>query len=327
MAVARHSQLALPKIPVSFVPIAPQSMAEELLSLCIPTRNRCKRLARLLERLEDEISRHHISVETLRVYVWDNASTDSTHATAKGFLGRFRNLTYSRHPEDIGAGANFRWCAEQAPGNYCWIFGDDDLVKPGRLPYIVEILRQHRPALFINNRGSDESAIKGLPILFPSFQAFAAACVRVNPCMLLTHTLITANIFDRSRFDHAFASTMRSTPYSHMYGLVSGLAKSPGGVYLTDRQTIAVRDSSADPVDGVTWFDLDGAWQDYLRWMKTLFDLPELRPEAIVQYRRLSLWHEFRANPVRFCRRYRESLLNPRAYKTVWKLLRPSGRS
>ena len=301
-------------------------MPEEFLSICIPTRNRCALLAGLLARLEDEINRHNIPVETLRVYVFDNATTDGTAAMVQAFLPRLKHLKYSRHPELINGGLNILHCAKMALGTYCWIVGDDDLVNPGVLPHILDVLRQHRPALFINNRGSDESAL-AVPVLFPSFQAFAAACVRVNPHMLLTHSLITANIFECSRFDHAFALSMLPTHYGQMYGLVSGLAKSPGGVYLTDRHTIMVRNSSAAPVDGIVWESLDQVWVDYLAWLKTRFDLPELRPEAIAEYIRLSLRHEFKAHPFLACLRYSQSLLKPQAYKTLWKLLRLPERS
>jgi glycosyltransferase involved in cell wall biosynthesis len=300
-------------------------MPAEFLSICIPTRNRCALLAGLLGRLEAEIRQHSIPEEVVRIYVSDNAASDETQAVVQGFLSRLKHLSYVRQPENIGGDRNILFCAQQAVGDYCWIVGDDDSINPGALVHILEVLKTNRPALFINYDGRYESAL-GAPVLFPNFQAFAEACVRTNPHMLVAHSLITANIFQRSRYDSAFAHTMLDTFYGHMYGLIAGIGAASGGVYVSDRHTITVRDSSASPVDGVWPANLTKMWIDYLAWLKSRFNLADLRPEAIGEYARLALQHEFKAHPLRFAFRYSRSLLRFQAYKTLWQLVQPTVR-
>ena len=102
----------------------------------------------------------------------------------------------------------------------------------------------------------------------------------------------------------------------------SFVAEADGGRRAAEQQPQVPPAGRADPAIG-----LDQMWVDYLAWLKTRFQLPELRPEALAEYTRLALWHEFRAHPIRFSLRYGRSLLRPQTYKTLWRLLRPPARS
>jgi glycosyltransferase involved in cell wall biosynthesis len=119
-----------------------------LLSILVPTWNRAPKLAQLLACLEQEIAPFGNEVTVL---VADNASDDATSEILRDAAGRHRWLAVHRQPENLGAARNMLWLVEHAPdSDYAWIFGDDDLLVPGRLTTVMALLCAERPAwLFV----------------------------------------------------------------------------------------------------------------------------------------------------------------------------------
>jgi glycosyltransferase involved in cell wall biosynthesis len=112
-----------------------------LLSIGIPTHNRSRLLKIALEALlpqtEDRISE-------VEVLVSDNASTDDTPSVVDGFLETFRFRSI-RNPDNLGPVRNMNALAtELAAGEYVWLLGDDDLVAPGAIERVLDVLRKNR---------------------------------------------------------------------------------------------------------------------------------------------------------------------------------------
>lgn len=110
----------------------------KLLSICIPTFNRCELLGRLLEQLKIEAAPVWNEVE---IVVSDNCSTDETFEVC----GRFLDLiVYHRNNTNIGAARNMvNLVRSLANGQYCLVIGDDDAFEVGALRFIVDILKSN----------------------------------------------------------------------------------------------------------------------------------------------------------------------------------------
>lgn len=93
-----------------------------LLSICIPTFQRCEILRRTLEHLAAN------GGAKWEIVVSDNASTDGTAAMVKGFQGRFRGLRYARQAVNRGAAANSDTCMRLGTGKYLYLLCDDDRI-------------------------------------------------------------------------------------------------------------------------------------------------------------------------------------------------------
>src|SRR5277367_2609330 len=104
-----------------------------LLTIAIPTFNRCQFLRQLLDSLGEQ-TRGDDRVEIL---VSDNASPDETSAVVAEARRQGTRLNYIRNEENIGADANFLQCYERATSKYLWIFSDDDLLRPGAVHLIL----------------------------------------------------------------------------------------------------------------------------------------------------------------------------------------------
>jgi len=158
------------------------------------------------------------------------------------------------------------------------------------------------------------------PARFDCFRDFAAECARTNLHLLMEHSLITCNVFRTAAFDQAVSEAKMDTFYGHMYGLVAGLHKNGGAVYLSDFPVVTVRERRAAAVDGV-WPDIiEKAWMDYLSWMRQELDLPELQPEKVLGLARGVLWRKITRNPFKYVWNNLPALLQPKAY--AWFLRR-----
>lgn len=124
---------------------------QPLLSICIPTYNRAPLLRVMLEALLPQVAAAGDAVE---VCLSDNASTDETPEVIHQVqaLGPLRP---SRNAENLGPIRNFHRVAnEMARGEYVWILGDDDLLRPGTVARVLEILRTNADldAFYVNFR-------------------------------------------------------------------------------------------------------------------------------------------------------------------------------
>lgn len=278
-------------------------------------------MRRALAQMAAEIEINRIGPEVLKIYVSDNCSTDDTARSVEEFRTRLPHLHYSCQPTNLGGDPNIIHCGRTGGGEYRWIMGDDDKICPGALRHILDCLRQHSPAIFINSDGRYACGF-ATPARFDSYRAFAQTCTQVNPHLLLAHSLITANIFRAACFDYEFALAQVQTSYGHMYGMVRNLKECVGGVYVTDHCTIEVRDSSLDPVDGIWPADMYKIWGDYLVWLKQLYDLQNLEREKIPDYIRRALILQFKAHPLRSVGRHVKNLNRAQTWASLLQLFK-----
>ncbi|MBU6392780.1 MAG: glycosyltransferase, partial [Planctomycetes bacterium] len=100
----------------------------ELLSICIPTRNRSQYLQELLESIGREIESEPEIGSKIKIYISDNASNDLTWDVCQKFYQTYKNLDYSSNESDLGSGNNIFKCCNTGIGKYRWVVGDDELI-------------------------------------------------------------------------------------------------------------------------------------------------------------------------------------------------------
>lgn len=97
-------------------------MKQPLVSFCIPTFNRSRYLASLLEMLVDQLDSFPYPYE---VVVSDNASPDDTPQVVAGFADRLPLRSF-RHGTNRGSSANWHHVMAQARGTFVVYVADDD---------------------------------------------------------------------------------------------------------------------------------------------------------------------------------------------------------
>lgn len=119
-----------------------------LLTIVIPTFNRARTLALLLEALNKQLKGFENQVD---IIVGDNASTDETQSITHSFLTSCPTAIILRHAKNIGPDENFCRCLDRVQTKYFWIIGDDDLPKSSILKSILEFLTAQNPDLLYLN--------------------------------------------------------------------------------------------------------------------------------------------------------------------------------
>lgn len=115
------------------------------LSFCIATLNRGHIIG---ETLESIITQATSEVE---IVIVDGASTDNTTEVVQSFQQRFPNIQYLRLPAKGGVDRDYCRTVELAQGEYCWLFSDDDLLKPGAVANILQAIEQGHDLVIVNS--------------------------------------------------------------------------------------------------------------------------------------------------------------------------------
>lgn len=102
------------------------------LSICIPTYNRARFLGDTLNAFLPLLDRD------VQIVISDNASTDGTAEIVDNFRRRFPQVTYHRWEQNMGASRNYLKVVELAEGDYCWLFGSDDIPTPDSMALVRE---------------------------------------------------------------------------------------------------------------------------------------------------------------------------------------------
>ena len=96
----------------------------KLLTIIIPSFNRCNQLIENVNLVMSQVLRH---TDQVRLYISDNASTDGTFNEMKKCQDKYPiGFSYYRQPENITASPNFNHAVHAVNSEYVYILGDDD---------------------------------------------------------------------------------------------------------------------------------------------------------------------------------------------------------
>lgn len=125
---------------------------QPLLTVSIPTWNRCKLVSQLLDELIDQIHSESLQ-DTVRIVVSNNASTDNTRTAVLNRVDGNPFIFYSENDTNTGAKSNVLKSIELAPTPFVLFIGDDDRIRKGALKEIIGLLKEHPSAgLFLDTK-------------------------------------------------------------------------------------------------------------------------------------------------------------------------------
>ncbi len=114
------------------------------LSFCIATLNRGAFIAATLESIICQ------ATEEVEIVIVDGASTDNTEAVIRQYQERFPRLCYYRQNANLGVDHDFAEAVAMAHGAYCWLFSDDDLLKPGAIQAVLDAMKGQYGLIIVN---------------------------------------------------------------------------------------------------------------------------------------------------------------------------------
>jgi acetyltransferase-like isoleucine patch superfamily enzyme/glycosyltransferase involved in cell wall biosynthesis len=170
----------------------------KLLTIVIPTYNRCEYLRQLVPALWSEVSACRDQVD---IIVSDNASTDDTAVAMATLQEEGCEFRYLRRPFNIGMDGNFTETLVMVQTRYCWLLGDDDVPVAGILPNVLNALLLVQPDLLYLQSAwfpnAFEACIQDADTSFPSDPIDVFEFTRRTNYWL---TFISSMIFDLARY-------------------------------------------------------------------------------------------------------------------------------
>lgn len=123
---------------------------EVLLSICIPTYNRCEYLKKTIESIivQDEFKSGQVEI-----VISDNASTDNTNVMIEQYTSVYDNIKYYRNKENI-RDKNYPLVLSYGCGLLRKLNNDTFMLKPNSLAEICKTIllyRGERPNIFFSN--------------------------------------------------------------------------------------------------------------------------------------------------------------------------------
>lgn len=110
-------------------------LANPLLSIVIPTYNRADFLDYSLE-VHTSLAKEH----NIQIFVFDNASTDSTILVVEKWKKYYPLIQYHRHDVNIGPENNFEIALKHPDTHYIWLLGDTYQIPEKGISYILNLI-------------------------------------------------------------------------------------------------------------------------------------------------------------------------------------------
>lgn len=120
-----------------------------LISVCIPAYNRAHYLAPLLDSVLTQ------NFDDFEIVICEDHSPErvAIRRIAQSYVEASPNkIRYFENEINLGYDANIRQLVEKASGQYCFFMGNDDLMCPGSLRHLAELIQKH-PGLGFVLRG------------------------------------------------------------------------------------------------------------------------------------------------------------------------------
>ncbi len=114
------------------------------LSICIATYNRAGYIGDTLESIIPQLA------DGVELLVVDGASPDKTAEVVREYQATCPRLRYVRLPVKGGVDQDYDRAVELAEGEYCWLFTDDDLLKPGAVQAVLKEIRYGYNLVVVN---------------------------------------------------------------------------------------------------------------------------------------------------------------------------------
>jgi abequosyltransferase len=122
--------------------------------VCIPTLNRANLIGETLESIVSQIT------DEVEVVIVDGGSSTDTEDVVAQFQKRTQSIRYFRvsnidslttnAPSNSGFDRDCSRAVDLAVGQYCWLFTDDDLLKPGAIQAVLEAIEHQYSAVIVN---------------------------------------------------------------------------------------------------------------------------------------------------------------------------------
>jgi glycosyltransferase involved in cell wall biosynthesis len=119
-------------------------MNKPVLSICIATYNRANFIGETLESIIPQLD------DDVEILVVDGASTDNTEDVLCQYTRTESRIRYVRLFSKGGVDQDYDKSVQIARGEYCWLFTDDDVLRPGAIRAVKSAIEGGHDLIVVN---------------------------------------------------------------------------------------------------------------------------------------------------------------------------------
>lgn len=119
-------------------------MTNPCLSICIATYNRAGYIGETLDSIIPQLD------DDVELLVVDGASTDNTEDVLRRYINADPRIRYVRLPVKGGVDKDYDKSVELAHAEFCWLFTDDDLLRPGAVAAVKAAIKEGHDLVVVN---------------------------------------------------------------------------------------------------------------------------------------------------------------------------------
>jgi abequosyltransferase len=119
-------------------------MTKPFLSICIATYNRASYIGETLNSIIQQLD------DDVELLVVDGASTDNTKDVVRKYAQKESKIRYICLSAKGGVDHDYDKSVEFALGEFCWLFTDDDLLKPGAVAAVKAAIKRGYDLVVVN---------------------------------------------------------------------------------------------------------------------------------------------------------------------------------
>lgn len=126
-------------------------MNDYLLSICIPTYNRCD----VLKNCLDSIINDPEFYSGIEIIISDNNSTDNTEDLVTQYTKTFKNVKYYKNQTNLGGDKNILRSLELGNGLFLKLLNDYSVFLPGGLKFLLSCIKeniQEKPVIYVSRK-------------------------------------------------------------------------------------------------------------------------------------------------------------------------------
>ena len=223
----------------------------KILSICIPTYNRCNYLLDLLHNLNQNLDSNQR--KNIEICISDNFSSDDTVVSVQKFIETHDiDVILNVNSQNYGPDYNYIEVIKLATGKYCWYISSDDLVVQDINIYINKIFESNFDVLLFDRYLCDKDMHIVSTQSWCSFKSDEKLLFNsdneiikyFDSCLSLggVFSFISCIVFKREKWvKFPFINDIIGTNYSHVYFLLKILLDYPSKLYYIKKPLILCR--------------------------------------------------------------------------------------
>jgi len=125
-------------------------MSKKQLSIVIPSHNKTELLLQAVQSIKED----PCFDDSVELCISDNSDSNETSNTISRRYADDSSIVYRRSSDSPSLDENVHTAVNMASAEYVWIFGDDDLLIPSRLEFILKVISRDEFGIVVVNSQS-----------------------------------------------------------------------------------------------------------------------------------------------------------------------------